>query len=163
MILVFLDEESEILLVMLWIRTRPASRIFPVKVKPVKIKPGKPNIKNVTIAKILVLIYEKLTCPTYGHNCPQRSSSWQGPRPSKQGDHSFCSSFWNMLIMSLMGLKNKYMFWSEVSFLWCHSQSKFSIELTSDHIPEPEFQPPIESRVFNRGFFCFKLLNLNKT
>ena len=57
MILVFLDQESEILLVMLWIRTRPASRIFPVKVKPVKIKPGKANIENVTI-DLLILIFE---------------------------------------------------------------------------------------------------------
>ena len=59
MILVFLNEESEILLVMLWIRTRPASRIFPVKVKPVKIKPGKTNNHNyVTLANILVLMFE---------------------------------------------------------------------------------------------------------
>ena len=42
----FLDEEGEVLLVMLRIRTRPASRIFPVKVKPVKIKPEKANIDN---------------------------------------------------------------------------------------------------------------------
>ena len=32
--------------------------------------------------------------------------------------------------------------------------------LTSDHIPEPEFQPPMESRVFSFGFCCFRLLNL---
>ena len=53
MVLNFLEKESEVLLVMLWIRTRPASRIFPVKVKPVKIKPGNANISNLTNIVIL--------------------------------------------------------------------------------------------------------------
>ena len=59
-----------------------------------------------------------------------------------------------------MALENRCIF--RGLFLQCHIQPQFTIKLTSDHIPEPEFQPPIESRVFSRGFLCFKLLNLKK-
>ena len=46
--------------------------------------------------------------------------------------------------------------WPSVEDGWLGLHSS----LTSDHIPDPEFQPPMESSVFSLGFCCFRLLNL---
>ena len=34
------------------------------------------------------------------------------------------------------------------------------MKITSDHIPDPEFHPPMDNKVLSLEFFCFRLLNL---
>ena len=130
--IVFLDEEGEVLLVVLRIRSRPASRIFPVKVKPVKVKPGKVNlIVLFDCAFDWLPVQHMLTCPTYAHNCPQRSSSWQGPVPSKQDN----PLWWLLKINAYSFLSATSNFQSSFKAspptTYCHV---VDLTLTSDHI-----------------------------
>ena len=132
-VLAFLEKEGEILLVVFWIRTRATSRVFPVKVQTVKVKPER---------------------------WPMYYQSWYiSGLPVKHVNTAVHKDL--PLGRVQRHLNNVHFFVIFFGpFYLMHAFFK-SVLFTSDHIPEPEFQPPIDRRVFNLGFLCFKLLNLD--
>ena len=70
------------------------------------------------------------------------------------------SNIWTQLSTKIFLLAGSSAIWTRPRILLMFFLMWWNMKITSDHIPDPEFHPPMDNKVLSLEFFCFRLLNL---